>query len=195
MAELAPRYQWTQGEHNFIVEESAQSNEEFIFFRSGRRVKLDKVGTLVMPIYDSSEILLDPSGDADIENRFHIEGDWDKVQAGEMVDPRMAQQAPKQSPITAKKETVQEQPKTEVDPMMKLIESANKNKLEIDYKIDIEIPSNQALELISAAFDAKDLEKKVLKFCMEKFFGNKSTMLKELERQVKKEIQEYYKQD
>ena len=196
------QYQWIRGDFQGTVESITDSNNEWVNFQSGRRIKSDLLQEYMLPINHGEQIVNIPGVDtknavANSDYNFSNSGDDDDIiidsGTGEVINTRQIRQQHiglpgqintviNQVPITVEKK--------QVSPITILISKAIKEKVKISYEFEIEIPKQDVYNIIDQSFDV-DLNQEIIDVVLSTI--NIKTLKDSVEEAINNTIKSYYK--
>jgi hypothetical protein len=193
------KYQWVKGDNQGAVEEVRSSDKEWIDFTSGRRISQELVNEYMIPITHDSQIIDTPSGVTATSNSsysFTQESTEEVIRDSE----GNTYSVPKPSKNTPRKNIVNnhglQEPGQNVhqkqepeSPIKLLIKKSLKDKVEVSYNFEIDLPKSSVYGIIQESFDI-DLDDEILSEVMSKI--NMNDMKKSIEEAIKNQIMLHY---
>jgi hypothetical protein len=185
------QYQWIKGERLGEIEVLDKTDEEWVYFASGRRINPTLMNEYMLPINEYDKPMSIPGQVSTASYSFQSEDDDKTIRdaEGNVYTPP--------SPILENQRQVnrhvhqQEQPKKkEINPIQLLLNQAAKDEIEVSVDIKIKLPKKAVYALISESFDT-DIDKQIKEMVSEDI--NFEKMKQVILESVDNTIKNYYK--
>lgn len=193
------KYQWVKGDNQGAVEEVRGSDKEWVDFTSGRRISQELINEYMIPITHDSQIIDTPSGvtaNSNSSYSFTQESTEEVIRDSE----GNTYNVPKPSKNTPRKNIVNNhglqepghnvhQKQEPESPIKLLIKKSLKDKVEVSYNFEIDLPKSSVYGIIQESFEV-DLDDEILSEVMSKI--NINDMKKSIEEAIKNQIMLHY---
>lgn len=191
--------QWVKGDNQGLVEEIAERKEEFIYFRSGRRINSAIINEYMIPINHEEQIIQIPGADAPgMSLGYKFESDYtDNIIRDNEGNEFRPDHRKEHSINKTSRDLHNNQQEVSIDlqpqknnPITLLIDKSKKDKIKVTYDFEIEIPNTDVYNIINNSFDV-DLDQEIIDIVLSTI-DNKQ-LKKSIEESITKTIKSYYK--
>lgn len=202
--------QWIKGDHIGTVETLDKTEDEWTYFKSGRRIKSDLINEFMISEKEdigSPRRNKNPSHQQSNTNtykpNYNFEDNNDNVitdpDTGESIDVAQLRHKERQESINKPKElesvntTEQSTPnfkKKKEGPITLLINKSKKDTIKVNYEFDIEIPKKSVYDIIEDSFDT-NLNQEIIDVVLASI--DIKTLKESVEESINNTIKNYYK--
>lgn len=194
------KYQWVKGDNQGAVEEVKNSDKEWIDFTSGRRISQELVNEYMIPITHDSQII-DTHKAANVSTNSSYSFTQESTDEVIRDSEGNTYNIPKPAKTTSRKNTVNSahglqeaghnvhQNQEPESPIKLLIKKSLKDKVEVSYNFEIDLPKSSVYGIIQESFEV-DLDDEILSEVMSKI--NITDMKKSIEEAIKNQIMLHY---
>jgi hypothetical protein len=186
------QYQWIKGERLGEIEVLDKTDEEWVYFSSGRRISSTLMSEYMLPINEYDKPMNIPGQVSTSSYSFQSEDDDKTIRdaEGNVYTPPSPVLENKRQP-NRQVQPINEEPKRkEINPIQLLLNQASKDEIDVSIDIKIKIPKKAVYALISESFDT-DIDKQIKEMVSEDI--NFEKMKQVILESVDNTIKNYYK--